>query len=809
MTTPYVSSGPMNEDALLTGPVMEQNPDNQPADGQQTPNPPDMLGMQEAAAAKRNVAIFNAQQPLMRHRLAQWRVNALRRRGFSNVKLVKDQDTDRWICWAPPSNIAAAPVANKAATICRRLTSILLADPPVPEPVPPSGEEADRDAAELAGRILVEVQGDAGTREVKLMRRAGDRASTYGSGFVHYWLDRDPQRTVPKAVEVSATATNLNTAVLPDGTPAGPPPYIRKYVMSDGTLSDDPTGAVAVPVNRICARVLTGKNVRFLPHTAEDIWDAEGIQLGEFLAWGDVKRRFPGLADRLTDEQLKTMKGYRPPENLDLLPHREGLTPIIRDSEAPGEGTIQDEDLVWSVTTYYRAGEAYPEGCYLVSLGENVVAYRSTWMGTIDGRPEALEIPVTQYMQFDEGEVANGYKVALMTLLGPANEVAQAQLGAILEHIDKFTNRRVFIPSNSILQKKDLMQATGTPITINPGGEPKYEDVPEPPQILLNVFDRMQGTMTDDSGLQQAAQGVQDPSVTSGKQASIIVSQVMSGLSDLKENYVEGYLRACRIQLQLIRAGFDVPQMISYVGNDGSFRVKEFTGDSLRKTRDVRLKIGSMSMMNPLQKTELATSYLQLGVLDTDRLRQIIADNLGGTLGLEDAPERLRVRRQIAEWMDGPPKGYEAPAPQVTGVSAGGTAPQTQPQPAPDAVAIFAPVAADDQPDIAKLRAFELGRAMCTVQYQRWPTEWRLAFDNEYQRARQAAGIMTLAEQSQAQQAAADAQRQAQMDVAAIQKSGAASGQPDTIKPNTAAPSPAPSGPAGAPAAPPTAGTPS
>jgi hypothetical protein len=94
--------------------------------------------------------------------------------------------------------------------------------------------------------------------------------------------------------------------------------------------------------------------------------------------------------------------------------------------------------------------------------------------------------------------------------------------------------------------------------------------------------------------------------------------------------------------------------------------------------------------------------------------------------------------------------------------------PVTQPVPAPDpvaqaAAACFAPIPADEEPQVAMTRWYELSRLMASVEYQAADPRWRSGLEQAYRTARQLAGIQTIPEQQQAQQQQAQAQQQAKM----------------------------------------------
>ena len=90
-------------------------------------------------------------------------------------------------------------------------------------------------------------------------------------------------------------------------TPQPWPEFEDRYVARDGSLVDDEAKAATRWAPGLKREILTGRNLRFLPHTAEDIWDADGVVLGRFLAWRKVREMFPAVKD-FTDEQKKMIK---------------------------------------------------------------------------------------------------------------------------------------------------------------------------------------------------------------------------------------------------------------------------------------------------------------------------------------------------------------------------------------------------------------------------------------------------------------------------------------------------------------------
>jgi hypothetical protein len=700
------------------------------------------------------------QGPISRRR-AEWQVNAWRREGRTNVFVQKTEDQNRWQAWAPPWTAPPIPVLNKADRLCRRLTAMMFADNPVPEVVP---DPEDEDAAAFAERVLRDVQGEGQLDDLRAARRAFDRASVFGSGFIRYFID--PKGGGRKPVRVMAKAGAM-TAEQPFTGPMGEPlpgDLVSRYVREDGSLTDEPAEAATRWMPAISSEQLEPPNVRFLPHDAEDLWDAEGVMIATMPTWAELVDLWPEL-EQLPEEDREALFSFKPEQAKDLL----GMEPVH--NRANEQIQRKEDKRVAVFTVYIKACPNYPQGCYFVGLGDRTVAFRGPWTAKVDGVEEPLDLPLTQYTQFEAGR-PDPFGAGLMHLLGNGNEIRAAQVGHLLSYLDQFTNRKVFIPTNSILQPRSYQLMQGTAIPINPGGEPKFEEVPDFPQAPLQLFGLMSEEMNDQSTLQQTAQGTEVQGVNSGRQASIIVEQAKAGASDLRQNVERAYVRACRIQLQLIRAHYTVPQQLEWTGEDGSYRQKWWTGADLKSSKDIRLKRGSLSMMTPEQKLNLALTFKQYGLYDMapDLFYDTVANSLGPTVGLQDDPVRMRIKRQLAAWSEGPPEGWQPPQPPmmmgpdgVTPVPAMDPATGQPMPPPPDPVlsSIFAPLPPDELQDVAVVRLMELKRFMQTTKYSRWPVPWRLGVDLEYQRMKQAAGVMTLQEQAMLEQQQAEAEAQA------------------------------------------------
>jgi len=701
---------------------------------------PNLLEMDKKKAAQRMFREWNQAHKELKGLKAQWKVNALHTKGYIGVKVLKQQDDN--IAHVPTGSRPSTGL-NKAARLCRRIRNVIFADPAKPEATPSSDMEDDRDRAEFSTRVL---EDECSEGKLDFNLTAGDAfqlGADYGSGFVRFWVDETGGGWQPKDIMALPYAETEDDPLTPQMDPEtgllmDGEPFLR-YVREDGALTDDRDEAEKIWFPRLRDELLTSKHVQFIPSICRDLWEADGARIGAMVPLGTVKKVFPDLM-KMKEEDLMELLDGKPDQ------HKELLAPSKR---GKGESENIDEKTVFVLTEFHVGCAEYPKGAYLVALGEDHLEVQEEWYDEDEGRP--LDIPLTQFAHVFEDD--NPYSAGSMQFLGPAQEILATADGAKLEHLDKFKHRKTFLSMGGTLQPAQ-MQAQVDYLNILPGTEPKYEDLPDFPRVAEKMSLEIRDEMDDESGLQQGGQGVETPSVQSGKHAQTIVAQAHVNIADLIQNAERGLVRGWRIMLQLIRAYYTQPQRVKWVGEDGNYKEREWVGTDLGSTIDVRIQKGSFTQMTPVQKAMELERYAALGEfspISPQEFKHLLVARVGGLTGLQDDPHRLRARRQVTEWQKGPPESWSPPVQDASGQMVD---PNTG-QPFNPLSGIFKVRAIDEDPSVAMVRAYELGRSIAGVKFTQWQPQWQAVLEAAYHHARQAAGIVTLAEQQQAAQAQA------------------------------------------------------
>lgn len=639
--------------------------------------------------AKAATQIWESKDRWIRRELAQWRVNVARRRGIANAKVVYDGDD--WDSWFPTDvSPDLTPNDQKLATLDRRLVATMFTDPPAPAVEPPSGDTDDIESSEFSERVLVDLESESNLNTIVGARDAFNLACDYGSGFIHYFIDPQGGGRMPIEVDATADMQTAEDAAAEVDPRTGVPwfgPWQKRYVTPDGMLTDDASQAAMRWVPAIKRELLTGRNVRPIPHTAKDIWECHGMQIGLFLPWSKVKNlplqeldappegqvqtqmlfaealgdeaeagsvtetevgRPRTVAD-LPEEARKAILSYRPENAEDLIIADERLSDDF-------EGQT-DERLCFVLRTYFEQCPDYPDGLHLITLADRYVVYREDWIDEDQGQSTKRLIPLTQYSQFTEGR-QTFYHVGMTEILGPGHEIRAAQIIGWLDHLDKLNNQKVFLPLSSAITPQQLQNPRASVLYVNPGGEPSYQQVPDWPRVSQEMY-ALQGDMMD------TASGTNEEAVqqsTSGRQAYALISQVHAGLTEPRQNIERAYTRGCRIELSLARMGLTHTQQLKWQSEGGRYKLKAWRGSDLDATYDIKVKPGTLTMLSPAGKAAFAEHmYLNLQLLSPQEMKEVVTTNLGPIVAFQDDPYESRIQSQIAEWAEGPPEDWQPP----------------------------------------------------------------------------------------------------------------------------------------------------
>lgn len=798
----------------------EPNPDDEGAADQAHEAPPDPSGQKggwildhpEPKEVKEYLlALVKHQKPYRRARRAKEDRWERLRAGESGLTIQPLQDeSDYFVRRDFGEGAGSVTINNTPDQLIRRTAAVITTDPPLATVTANTGEDKERLASELAERIL-RVEGAAVNRDdAGTLRRAIDLAGTYGSIF--NWFTVDPQGGGLHPVEIQAhpQATTIKDALTP--TIPGPPmigpdgmavegqpvpipnvtvaDLITRYVTIDGRLTDVQAEAKLAPRLAIREQLIRPAQVTLLPFGA-DVQSAIGCLVGEVLPLYEVVARFYGGV-RPEEEVVKKLTAWKPAEldYYEWMPKNLRATMRQTPQSYPGnDAIIADDALCAILCVRIKSSELAPMGAYVVIGGTDEPLIREPWRVTIGDGPDAqvkyLSLGLTQ-LRWREDSDGDPYGVPGIEDLAATSAQVLTLTEYVLNHCYKAANGHVYIEMGSSLQPDEYLRRDGMPINIKPGSQPFFEEIPPLESIVTQLLEAKEQELEKVSGLNSAAATGEAPaSVNSGTQLAQVIEETRVGLTGNIQNSDRYYVATCDTRLEFFQGFIDAPQMLTYTGESGDVQQQAFMGADLLGYGDIQIAKDSSTMMTRTAKAQLAQNNLDLALKTGDAegvqsYKENLAQNQNPQIGIQDDPIKARIQRQVFNWKQAAQHPQESTAaagqgvPETTALPSSAPAqagPDGQPLPPPippevqAALAHFQPNITDELEDVAMIRFRALKLLCASKAYDTAPQPFQQAAQMEYERMRQAAGIMTRAEQQLAAQQAA----QQQADQAAMQ----------------------------------------
>ena len=686
----------------------------------------------EKKVAKAVLKNWTAQDEGMSRTLAEIEQAEYWRCGERYVFIRPANNDKSYVVWRPMGVERLPATPDKVDELVRRVVAQMLVDPPKLEAVPSNNEEQAEQAAELATRIFEVEGGESGWNLRLVLEGAIDLSTTQKSAFAHVWDNpsgggEQPVTVMAHPAVVQYDRANPQSATIDPATGQPTSELVTKYLQKDESLSPIETAETVrrwVPSSEVS--LLGGRNVRFLPEWSRGISDADGVIVADYWTIGRLREVYPETMAAFGEPDLKKLVAWEPFDECKLLPEH-ARSPKEVGTRLDKEVT-PDDAVALVLWEYHKQSPVYPKGAAICVAGGEYVLGKSTLEATVerpDGSevPEVLEVPVAQNRCLTDWVGGHPLGVALVTKMGPWNELMGQQWTAVMDWLDRWNHPHQYLPLGSVVQPGQMASRGDEPIMVNPDGQPFTEQVPPMSPDMKEWYDRSIDGINNASNLQEAAQGMDSPSTESGISKQIVIEQAMANLSGMKQNAQDFLTRLGRILLQHIRAHTTVPRTVRYVGDDASYRVDEWCRADLYGTRDIRIARGSFTMMNPQYKQQRVMELANpaFPIISMATAQEMLTTSVTVNAGIADDPARLRVKRQLDAF-------FEKGAP-------------------------FDPLPIDDFKEIAQRRLHELGKSMMSTRFQKLDPPRKEAFMAEFMRAKQMSGVLTAEDEAaQAQQ---------------------------------------------------------
>jgi hypothetical protein len=735
------------------------------------------------------------------------------KRGVPFSILEKSEDQTIYRAILPPGvEDVQQPIPNKVMDLCNKQVSQLLVDPPLPNPKPDGDTERARGAMDLAKRFLRADGDGSGTNDAELWREVLTLNRTRKSAFVFVWVDpcaggwRPMQKKAhPRAEDPKhpLDAVALDENEQPKLDPATQQPIMERtsdpvlrYVGEDGQFVEHAAEAAREWLPKHRRKVLHPNQVRTLPASAT-AFEAHSIIALMVEPLHEVRKRFP-IINSLNDRQIKALAEWKPRRWKTIVPE------ALRPKDGANDGDVNDDTLIFWYHKFCRITPDYPDGAEIAVNGADVAGAGTAEAGFIftrdtlredvetdDGslEPVLMEPPIVQFRSLLDVDSGDPFGDTPVRMFGGANEIRGHLYVAALEDIDVRLHPNTFLTATSNLTREDLSRRDDTPLEVLTKDDmPIFEQRPQPPAYLVPMLERVEKDMNIGANLNETAQALDSSYSESGEAKKVAINQAKVQLAQDWQGLISGVCQYWKVKLQLAQARLKTPQLVRLAGENRAYQSSHFVGSDMVGVSTVALMPGSGTMMSPAEKAQYLAQFQGQTWLEPEAAGELARSSMSDDLGLPPSPHEEHIDREIAQWLEGPPPGWEeayqhnqtleqqqqAYQEQTQqGVSslsqsmvAGGADPTEAQQLAtqhvqstlgapPQPVELpnpFEPRANDEEPAVAKIQATKLSKLMSTTEYSKQPKFWRLVVDEKYQQAAYAAGIITMRQQQANQQ---------------------------------------------------------
>jgi hypothetical protein len=540
------------------------------------------------------------------------------------------------------------------------------------------------------------------------------------------------------------------------GQPIPTTDYVLRYVTADGQFTVNPSEAERVWLPRQRIDKLGREHVRLYPETADIHHAQQAIVLG-FCTVAEAKRRWPETVGQMDETDLDALCGWAPTRAGVLLPaSMRGKWRTSRKEQTPAK---TDQRLVFYYAYYGLSEPDYPEGACIWISGANkgTVLGKDTLVATVEMPSKVvqdetvtdrkdLDLPLVQVRLLSDVDDRDPTGVAFMARIAGAGEASATMAMSMLEAIDLALHPVRYNMATSPLDADDVESARATgdfAQVMSKDDIPQLEERRDLPSAYFPQMGWTYDQMDSAAGL-RPPDSAGEAKVKSGVALRIEVTEAQKTLTRMNYAVHAAWARHGRIKLQMAMKYFTVPQMLRYVGVDGSAKQEWFTGNSFARVGNITIASGTGTMLPWSEKINLALQLQGAGYMDADEAANIARPAFSKQLGATENAHVQRIERQVSSWLEGPPEGWEQEqmAFQQAVLEHSQIAqlalqdPNGEVPPPPEAPwTPFAVEPMDAEPPIATVRKRRLADLMAKADFAAQPEPWKQLARDAYTQA--------------------------------------------------------------------------
>lgn len=233
---------------------------------------------------------------------------------------------------------------------------------------------------------------------------------------------------------------------------------------------------------------------------------------------------------------------------------------------------------------YHKRTEAMPEGRYMLFLQADIVL--------LDIKLPYRVIPIFRITPGDILGTPYGYSP--MFDVFPIQEGINALYSTIMTNQNNFGTQNLFVPRGSDLSINSLY---GGMNVIEGNEEPKPMNFTATPSEVFKFLEMLIGAAETISGINSVTRGNPEASLKSGNALALVQSMAIQFISGLQQGYVKLIEDTGTALIQILKDFATSPRVVSIVGKNNRYLLKEFTGEDINSINRVFVDMG-----NPLSR---------------------------------------------------------------------------------------------------------------------------------------------------------------------------------------------------------------
>jgi hypothetical protein len=201
----------------------------------------------------------------------------------------------------------------------------------------------------------------------------------------------------------------------------------------------------------------------------------------------------------------------------------------------------------------------------------------------------------------------------------------QRELNILWTQFNAFKNIYMFppllIPTDSGISENQSTNRPNEKIFYTPsmanerGGAPGYLQPPQFNWQYIEEIDMLKNQMSEMLGISGVSAGNAPKRVGSGRAISLLQSAGEARINPLQVNLEEGLAKFGKLCLQIIEKTYDLPRLISVVGNNRSREIKDFKGQMLKGNNNVTVELRSALPLNKQSAIDVVNTWTMNGII--------------------------------------------------------------------------------------------------------------------------------------------------------------------------------------------------